>query len=342
MSVDYQAVLLVSFGGPEGPDDVIPFLENVLRGRHVPRERMLEVAQHYHHFGGVSPINQQNRELIDALRNELAKHGPAVPIYWGNRNWHPMLKDTISQMAADGIEKAVALVTTAFSCYSGCRQYREDIARARDEVGPRAPQIDKLRVYFNHPGFVAAMTERLNDTLAKIPKDRLATTRIVFTAHSIPLSMAAGCEYEKQLREASRLVSQGADHSDWELVFQSRSGRPSQPWLEPDICDHVRGLDTKIISDLVVVPIGFVSDHMEVLFDLDNEAREVCNQLGLNMHRVATVGTHWRFVSGLRELIQERFDESAPVAVGEMAPAPHICPEDCCLAGTRKGQMSSN
>src|SRR5215213_4629818 len=235
MSQPYDALLIVSFGGPDGPDDVLPFLENVLRGRNVPRERMLEVAEHYYEFGGRSPINDQNRALIAALEKELATHGPHLPIYWGNRNWRPLLTDTLRQMSADGVRRALGFVTSAFSSYSSCRQYQENIAAAQAEVGPAAPQIDKLRAFFNHPGFIEPMIENSRAALEKIPADRTDSAELIFTAHSIPQAMATNCRYEEQLREASRLVAEGAGRNTWTLTYQSRSGPPQQPWLEPDV-----------------------------------------------------------------------------------------------------------
>ncbi len=336
----YDAILVVSFGGPDSPDDVIPFLENVLRGRNVPRERMLEVAEHYYHFGGKSPINEQNRALIAALERELAEHGPKLPIYFGNRNWHPLLADTLRKMAADGVQRALAFVTSAFSSYSGCRQYREDIVCARQEVGPSAPPVDKLRVYFNHPGFVEPMIERTRDALVQIPAERRDEALLVFTAHSIPQTMADGCLYEVQLREACRLVGAGVGRDDWQLVFQSRSGPLQQPWLEPDIGDFLRERHIELrerqveqpIQDVVVVPIGFISDHLEVLYDLDTEARAVCNALGAKMIRAATVGTDPRFVRMIRELIEERTsDVPKRLALGTLGPKEDICPDDCCV-----------
>jgi ferrochelatase len=329
----YDAILIVSFGGPDGPVDVLPFLENVLRGRNVPRERMLEVAEHYYHFGGRSPINDQNRQLIAALTQELATHGPRLPIYWGNRNWHPLLADTLREMAADGVHRALAFVTSAFSSYSGCRQYREDIAGAQQEVGPAAPQVDKLRVFFNHPGFIESMIERTRDALEQVPTERRDAAVLVFTAHSIPQAMADGCKYELQLREACRLVADGVGHDHWRLVYQSRSGLPQQPWLEPDIGDFLRQQQSsRLLRDVVVVPIGFTSDHLEVLYDLDTEAQKICDKLGINMVRTATVGTHPRFIRMIRELIEERMSDSPNrLALGTLGPKEDFCPDDCCL-----------
>ncbi|HEV2882790.1 MAG TPA: ferrochelatase [Pyrinomonadaceae bacterium] len=330
----YDALLVVSFGGPEGLDEVMPFLENVLRGRNVPRERMLEVAHHYELFGGVSPINGQNRALIAALERELAASNLKLPVYWGNRNWHPLLADTLRQMRADGVARALAFVTSAYSSYSGCRQYREDIERAREAVGEGAPQVDKLRVYYNHPGFIAPNVENLRAALARIPYERRRAAHVAFTAHSIPLSMAANCDYQAQLLDTCRLVAEGAGHARWQLVFQSRSGSPAQPWLEPDICDHLRELKQAGASDVVVAPVGFISDHMEVLYDLDTEARQVAEEIGLNLIRAATVGTHPTFIGMIRDLIVER-QTCAPVrpALGTRGAKEDVCPADCCLMG---------
>jgi len=332
----YDAVLLVSFGGPDGPDDVMPFLENVLRGRNVPRERMLEVAEHYHHFGGRSPINGQNLALLEALRKELADRGPALPVYWGNRNWHPLLTDTLREMSDAGIRRVAAFVTSAYSSYSGCRQYRENIAAALAPLGDRAPQVDKLRVFFNHPGFVGPMAANLTQSLMAFPVDQRPSTPVLFTAHSIPVSMADSCRYVTQLREASRLVAAEAGVTDWELVFQSRSGPPTQPWLEPDVCDRIRQLHAAGQDRVVVAPIGFISDHMEVLYDLDTEAADLCRSLGMRFARVATVGTAPAFVAMIRDLVAERHEASPERLAMGILPASHdVCPLDCCPAPQR-------
>ncbi|MEM8864728.1 MAG: ferrochelatase [Planctomycetota bacterium] len=338
----YDAVLLVSFGGPEGPDDVMPFLENVLRGKNVPRERMLEVAEHYQHFGGVSPINQQCRELKAAMESEFAAHNLSLPVYWGNRNWAPMLEDTLRQMAADGVKRAIAFFTSAFSCYSGCRQYRENILAACEAVGPDAPKVDKLRMPYNHPGLIETNAEHLRQALEQIPAERRAAAKVLFTAHSIPMSMAENCKYERQLTEASRLTADHVGHENWELVYQSRSGPPQQPWLEPDVCDRIEALHGEGgLHDLVILPIGFVSDHMEVLFDLDTEAKEICEKLGVNFVRAATIGTHPRAIRMVRELIEERIETELGnnperPALGQF-PANHdVCPQDCCLYTPRR------
>ena len=343
MNRPYDALLVVSFGGPEGMDDVMPFLANVLRGRNVPESRMREVAHHYELFGGVSPINGQNRRLIAALERELESKGPRLPVYWGNRNWHPLLADTLRQMRDDGVQNALAFVTSAYSSYSGCRQYREDIERAREAVGPDVPRVEKLRAFYNHPGFVGPNIENLRAALEQIPQERRATAHVAFTAHSIPSAMAAGCDYERQLLETCRLVAEGAGAEHWRLVFQSRSGPPTQAWLEPDICEHLRALKAEGVEDVVVAPVGFISDHLEVLYDLDTEARQVSEGLGIHLIRAATVGAHTQFVSMIRELILERLDPAVPHrALGTFGPSHDVCPTDCCLSGmTRPGARPS-
>ena len=338
----YDAFLLVSFGGPEGPEEVLPFLQNVLSGRNVPRERMQKVAEHYQHFGGVSPINAQNRALIAVLQNEFAAAGLNLPIYFGNRNWHPLLPETLRQMRADGIRRAIAFFTSAFSSYSGCRQYRENIAAAQAEVGEGAPQIDKLRVFYNHPGFIEPMVERTREALLQIDPPRTPAAHLLFTAHSIPLAMAQNCQYETHFREASRLVAEGVGHANWRLVYQSRSGPPSQPWLEPDVGDALAQIAAASGSrDVVLVPIGFISDHMEVLYDLDEEAKHKAGQLGLNLVRAGTVGTHPRFVRMIRELAEERLTDSPNrLALGSLGPSHDVCPADCCKYEPRRPVQS--
>ena len=324
--MDYDALLVVSFGGPEGRDDVIPFLENVLRGRNVPRERMLQVAQHYEIFGGVSPINQQNRNLIAALKEELERHGSNLPVYWGNRNWHPLLPDTLRHMAEDGIRNALAFVTSAYSSYSSCRQYRQNIADAQGEVGPSAPRVDKLRAFYNHPLFIDANVDHVGAALKQ-----LDNPHVVFTAHSIPEAMAASCEYADQLVEAGRLIAERLETDRWRVVYQSRSGSPSQPWLGPDITDCLRQIRAEGISEVVVAPIGFVSDHMEVVYDLDYEAQNVANELGMKMVRAATAGTHPSFVKMIRELMLERMNDEPARFLGSRGASHDVCPVDCCL-----------
>src|SRR4051812_29387306 len=275
---EFDAIVLVSFGGPEGLDDVMPFLENVTRGRNVPRERLLDVARHYELFGGVSPINQQNRDLIAALEADLRRRGIDLPIYFGNRNWHPYLTDTMRQMTDDGVGRALAVFTSAFSSYSGCRQYREDLFNAQQSVGPRAPEVPRTRMFFNHPGFISTNIERVRAALSELAAD---DAHIAFTAHSIPAAMSVNCAYEAQLAETARLVAEGVSVTDWAVVFQSRSGSPRVPWLGPDIGDHLRDVHARGVQAVVIAPIGFVSDHLEVLFDLDVEVRELADELGL-------------------------------------------------------------
>ena len=327
-----EAILLVSFGGPEQPDDVMPFLENVTRGRGVPPERLAEVAEHYLHFQGRSPINDQNRELLTRLRERLREQGDPTPVYWGNRNWHPFLADTLRQMKADGITRAFAFVTSAFSSYSGCRQYRENLAQAK--IDAEFPELEtlKIRVYYNHPGFIEPMADRLQEALAELPGARL-----VFTAHSIPLAMAETCDYEAQLHEASRLIAEAVGVPVWDLVWQSRSGPPSVPWLEPDILDHLRGLQELGVTRVVLCPVGFVSDHMEVLYDLDTEAKNLCTELGLEMRRAGTVGSDPRFVAMILELVEERRGRASKRALGVRGPSHDVCPETCCPAPQRPG-----
>jgi protoporphyrin/coproporphyrin ferrochelatase len=333
----YDALLIVSFGGPESNEEVLPFLENVLQGKNVPRERMHAVAEHYYHFGGKSPINQQNRELIAALRTELDQRGPRLSIYWGNRNWSPLLADTLRQMKNDGVRRALAFMTSAFSSYSGCRQYRENIAKAREQVGAGAPEVDKLRVFYNHPGFIEPMVERVRGALVQLPEEARRRAQVVYTAHSIPLSMAQSCSYQRQLEEACRLVSEMLGRSGDCLAYQSRSGPALQPWLEPDILDYLRGMKQRdVATGVVIAPIGFISDHMEVLYDLDTEAKELCADLKLPMVRAGTVGTHPRFVSMIRELIAERTSHNpVRIALGSFGASHDVCPEDCCPAPQR-------
>lgn len=331
----FDAILVVSFGGPEGIDDVIPFMENVTRGRDIPRERLEEVAHHYGSFGGVSPLNAQNRALIAALRAELDNHGIGLPVYLGNRNWHPLLADTLRAMAGDGIERALAFFTSGFSCYSGCRQYRENVWEAQQAVGPAAPEVLKTRMFHDHPGFVDAQADLLSRSLAEIPAERRESVRVLFTAHSIPLAMARSSSYEGQLAESARLVAERAGAAGHEVAYQSRSGPPHVPWLEPDVCDRIRVLAEEGVRDVAVVPLGFLSDHVEVLWDLDEEARAVAQAVGIGFVRVPTVGTHPLFVAGIRELVQERLDlVVVRRALGSAGPGPDACPADCCLPGT--------
>ena len=329
----FDAILVVAFGGPEGTDDVIPFLENVTRDRNVPRARLEEVARHYELFNGISPINAQNRALIAALRVELDAHGIELPIYLGNRNWDPFLAEALREMADDGIKRALAFFTSGYSSYSGCRQYREDLFNAQQDVGPGAPEVLRTRMFFNHTGWIETNAHHVRAALAQVPASRDA--HLAFTAHSIPLAMAQACRYEDQLRESARLVAEAVGAADTALVYQSRSGPPQVPWLEPDILDHLRALAERGITDVVVSPIGFVSDHLEVLFDLDVEARSTAAELGLNLVRASSASTHPRFVAMIRELIEERLGlASGRSAVGRFAASHDVCPVDCCLPGT--------
>lgn len=332
MAQSYDALIVISFGGPNSNDDVIPFLENVLRGKPVPRSRMLEVAEHYYHFGGKSPINEQNLALIDALKLELQRREITLPIYFGNRNWKPYIPEALEQMKADGVRRALAFFTSGFSSYSGCRQYRENVAKAQETVGEGAPRIDLLRKFYNHPGFIGALADLTSEAVSRLSPEGQAGNKVLFVAHSIPLSMADHSRYEEQLRESSRLIADSCGLHDWELVFQSRSGPPTQPWLEPDICDRIDTLPSEGFKAVTVVPVGFVSDHMEILFDLDTEAVEKAREVGLEMARVPTVGTHPKFVGMIGELISERLGlQEERRALGHFGPSYDVCPANCCL-----------
>ncbi|MBI1376450.1 MAG: ferrochelatase [Frankiales bacterium] len=337
----YDALLLVSFGGPEGPDDVVPFLENVTRGRGIPRERLVEVGAHYTHFGGVSPINGQNRALLAALRDDLAGAGLDLPVYWGNRNWGPFLADALREMRADGVGSALCLVTSAYASYSGCRQYRENLADAvaaveADGAGP-APRLDKLRHYFDHPGFVEPVADAVVSSVTGLGVD---APRLVFTTHSIPLASAAssgpgGDAYVRQHRAVAAAVHAAVAarvevDPEWDLVYQSRSGPPEVPWLEPDVSDHLDALSAAGVPGVVLVPVGFVSDHMEVVWDLDTVALEHARSLGLPAARSATVGTDPRFVAAVRELVLERVGLVPPRALTPLGPSHDVCPAGCC------------
>ena len=327
----YDSLLVVSFGGPEKPEDVMPFLENVTRGRNVPKERLAEVAEHYAHFGGKSPLNDQCRELISARELELRGNDLELPIYWGNRNWTPYLVDAVRQMRDDGCKRALAIVTSAYGSYSGCRQYLDNIKAAQKEVGEGAPVIDKIRAFYNHPGFIEANVDCLLAALETLPKDRREAARVAFSAHSIPTGMAETCDYVEQLEETARLVAEGARHERWQLVYQSRSGSPHMPWLGPDVIEHLDALRQLNMKDVILAPIGFLSDHVEIIWDLDEEAKAHARELGVHFVRAATVGTHPRFVKMLRELVEERIGGSNQrLALGKRGPAPDTCPPDCC------------
>ncbi len=331
---DYDALLIVSFGGPEGPGDVDSFIDNVFRGLRVTRDTKAHIAKRYEHVGGVSPINAHTRAFIKALQLELDAHGPALPIYWGNRNWHPLLSHTITQMAHAGVKRALAFVTSTFSSYSGCRRYREDLYEAVQGVAD-APRFDKLRVPFNHPGFIEAMAARVGEALETLPAEQRQGALVLFTAHSLPLSMARGCQYEVQLAASCGLVADALELPRSRLVYQSNNasyGR--EPWLGPDIRDALREAKAQGVEAVVVAPIGFVCDHMEVIIDLDVEAAAVASELGLTMARAATVGTHPAYVAMVRELIVERLTPHAPRrALGPLGPSHDRCPADCCLPG---------
>ncbi|WP_278264352.1 ferrochelatase [Nocardia sp. AG03] len=338
-----DALLLLSFGGPEGPGDVIPFLENVTRGRGIPRARLEEVAQHYLHFGGVSPINALNREIIAAVEADLADAGLDLPVYFGNRNWHPMVEDTVARMTADGVRSALVFPTSAWGGYSGCRQYDEDITRARAAVGADAPELVKLRQYFDHPLLIESFADAITAALARLPAERRDGARLVFTAHSIPVSADrtagppadGGRLYSRQVAEAARLCAAATGFTDYDVVWQSRSGPPQVPWLDPDIVDHLDVLHGKGIDAVVVCPVGFVSDHLEVIWDLDNEAATRAAELGMAFARAATPGTDPRFSRMIVELIQERV-EAGPVR--ELGTVPGygctvdgaLCAPGCC------------
>ncbi|WP_327133883.1 ferrochelatase [Streptomyces sp. NBC_01343] len=359
LAAPYDALLLLSFGGPEGPDDVVPFLENVTRGRGIPRERLKEVGQHYFGFGGVSPINGQNRELLGALRKDFAEHGLDLPVYWGNRNWAPYLTDVMREMAADGRRRIAVLATSAYASYSGCRQYRENLADAlatlAEEGVAELPEVDKLRHYFNHPGFVQPMIDGVLAALESLPQEVRAGAHLAFTTHSIPTAAAdtsgpveehttggEGGAYVKQHLDVARVIADAVraetgTELPWELVYQSRSGAPHIPWLEPDVCDHLEALHGAGAPAVVMVPIGFVSDHMEVLYDLDTEATAKAAELGLPVARSATVGADPRFAAAVRELLLERAaaERGRPVercALGLLGPSHDLCAVGCCPA----------
>lgn len=326
-----DALLILSFGGPEGPDDVMPFLENVTRGRNIPHARLLEVAEHYQHFGGVSPINAQNRALQAALVKTLRAQGDSLPVYWGNRNWAPFLGDTLREMKADGVTRAFVYATSAFGSDSGCKQYRENLRDAAAEI-EGAPELLKLRLYFDHPNFIEAQAERVKHALLTLPEALQEKARIVYTAHSVPMSLAVGSPYEPQLREAARLVTEalGRDEASTDLVWQSRSGPPHVPWLAPDIVDHLKALHAEGAEAVVVVPIGFVSDHMEVVWDLDHDAKVCAASLGLAFARAGTVGDDPRIIEMLIELVDERRQSVPKRALSTLGIAGEDCAMKCC------------
>lgn len=336
----HDAVLLTSFGGPEGPDEVMPFLRNVVAGRNVPDERLAEVATHYHARGGVSPINEQNRALVTALEGALQRAGIDLPVLFGNRNWDPLLADALADAVAVGHRRILALVTSGYSSWSGCRQYREDLAQARDEVADRTGvvlEIDKVRVWFNHPGFIAAMADRVTTAVAQLADERerdRTSVPLAFVTHSIPATMSRHSDYVAQHLEACRLVADTVGDAStwsgpWQLVYCSRSGPPHVPWLEPDVNDHIAALAADH-TGVVVVPIGFMSDHMEVIHDLDVEAAETARDHAMTWARAGTVGTHPEFVTALAELVAERELDAPRRSLGVMGPWHDVCPLDCC------------
>jgi ferrochelatase len=340
---EFDALLVLSFGGPEGPADVRPFLENVVRGRGVPPERLDAVEEHYQHFGGVSPLNARNREIIAAVGERID-----VPVYFGNRNWHPMVEDTVAEMARDGVRRALVFATSAYGGYSACRQYQEDIARARKAVGDGAPELVKLRHFFDHPLFVGANADAVRAARATLPADLQDAARIVFTAHSVPVAADAaagppeegGHRYSRQVAEAARLVAVELGVAEYDVVWQSRSGPPQVPWLEPDIVDHLDALHARGVRAVVVTPIGFVSDHVEVIWDLDTEARERAEELGMGFARAATAGPDPRFADMVAELVAEHLHDAAPLSLGDVPGggctvngAP--CAVDCCQPARR-------
>jgi ferrochelatase len=336
----YDALLLVSFGGPEGPADVVPFLENATRGRGIPRERLLEVGAHYAHFGGVSPINAQNRALQAAIEADLRAHGLDLPVHGGNRNWHPLLSESLADLVDRGARRVLCFMTSAYASYSGCRQYREDLAAAAAPLGDRAPELDKIRTYFDHPGFVEPLVDATLAALDALPEDVWPAARLVFSTHSLPLVLAdtsgpTGGAYLAQHRAVAELVARavkergGVDRA-WDLVFSSRSGPPEQAWLEPDVGDHLEALASAGVRAAVVVPIGFVSDHVEVLWDLDHEAVTRAEALGLRVTRAATPGTDPRFVAMVRELVLERAAHAGRRALSPLGPSWDLCSPGCC------------
>lgn len=329
----YDAIIVVSFGGPEGEEEVMPFLENILKGRSIPQQRMIQVAQHYFHFGGISPINGQNRQLIQALKQQMQNQGLGdLNIYWGNRNWAPYLEDTIQQMTKDGVSKALAYVTSAYSSYSSCRQYLENIEQARLNVGPRAPRIEKLRPFYNHPGFIKANVANLVEALNQLPLDLQSCAHVVFTAHSIPTEMASASSYEKQLRQTAELcIIQANLKNNFSLAYSSRSGPPSQSWLEPDIVDHLEDLHNQGVRAVIMSPIGFVSDHMEVRYDLDVEAMQKADKLSIVATRAKTVGSNPLFIGTILDLIKEKTNDKEPKFLGPTTTISDFCSEQCCL-----------
>ena len=331
--MDFDALLLLSFGGPEGPDEVMPFLENVTRGRGIPRERLESVAEHYLHFGGVSPINGINRALIAQIETELAGRGEDLPVYFGNRNWDPFAEDTVAAMKADGITRAAVFSTSAWGGYSGCAQYQEDIVRARAAAGEGAPELVKLRQYFDHPLLVEMFADAIIEAAAALPGPLREQARLVFTAHSIPLRAVDRCGpslYPRQVLHASSLIAAAVNHPDYDVVWQSRSGPPQVPWLEPDVGDHLSALAEAGTKAVIVCPVGFVADHIEVVWDLDSELAEQARDLGVALVRATTPNAQPRFAQLALDLLDEvrrgrapsRVVGAEPASSGSAAPPP--------------------
>lgn len=340
MSPSFDALLLLSFGGPEGPEQVMPFLENVTRGRGIPRERLESVAEHYHHFGGVSPINAINRALIEQIRAEIAERGESLPVYFGNRNWEPFVEDTVAEMKADGIRRAAVFTTSAWGGYSGCTQYQEDIARARATTGAGAPELVKLRQYFDHPMLVTMFADAVTEAVGSLPASLRGEVRLVFTAHSIPIGAAGRCGpdlYPRQVAYASGLVAAAAGFRDYDVVWQSRSGPPQVPWLEPDVGDHLAALAASGARAVVVCPVGFVADHIEVIWDLDSELAEQADGLGVALARASTPNDDRRFAKLALSLLDEVRHGTEPARVVGPQPVPgygssvngKFCTADC-------------
>lgn len=335
----YDAILVLSFGGPEGMDDVMPFLRNVTRGRNVPETRLSEVAKHYELFGGVSPINEQNRKLISVLKEELESRQINLPVFWGNRNWKPYLLDALEEMSDAGVSKALAFVTSAYSSYSSCRQYLEDIESAQAEFKKKypdkvVPMVDKIRPFFNHPGFISANEERLKECLSQIDNKRLV--HVAFVAHSLPVTMADACTYESELNEVAAMIAERQRIKSWKVVFQSRSGPPQHKWLEPDILDHLQEVAADGYLEVIISPIGFVSDHMEVKYDLDVEAANLCRELEITMLRAKTAGLHPHFIFMISDLIAERILGEPAEKEGDLPLSPDVCPATCCPRGSSR------
>lgn len=297
----FDALLVFSFGGPEKREDVIPFLEGIV-GNRAPRARIEAIAEHYYLFGGRSFINEQNRALIAALETNFSAHGPELPIYFGNRHWHPFVKDTVRQMLADGIRHAVVFITAAYNAYVSYQLYLDELARVQAEIGAEGIQFTPLPVFFDRPGFIEPNIEHMRDALAKLPADA-HNVHIAFTAHSIPTEMAEGSPYVAQLMHVAQKIAAAVGNDHWQLVYQSRSGNPRQPWLKPDIGDHLESLAAQGVKNVVIAPIGFISDHIEVAYDLNTKARAKADSLGITMTLAKTVGTHPAFVAMIREMI---------------------------------------